>query len=56
MSSQISFKLTLSFAIVVALGPAAIDMYLASMPQMALDLHVSYASTQLSLTVFLIFM
>ncbi|TCM67055.1 DHA1 family bicyclomycin/chloramphenicol resistance-like MFS transporter [Acinetobacter calcoaceticus] len=56
MSGQVGLKLTISLAVVVALGPAAIDMYLASMPQMAVDLHVSYASTQLSLTVFLIFM
>ena len=56
MSREIGLKLTISFAIVVALGPAAIDMYLASMPQMALDFDVSYASTQLTLTVFLTFM
>ena len=52
----VNFKLTLSLAIVVALGPAAIDMYLASMPQMSHDLDVSYAATQWTLTVFLIAM
>ena len=53
---QVNFKLTLSLAIVVALGPAAIDMYLASMPQMAHDLSVSYAATQWTLTIFLMAM
>ena len=48
--------MTLSLAGIVALGPAAIDMYLASMPNMALDLQTSYASTQMTLTTFLIFM
>lgn len=52
----VNLKLTLSLAVVVALGPAAIDMYLASMPQMAQDLSVSYASTQWTLTIFLIAM
>ena len=54
--SNVSLKLTLSLAVVVALGPAAIDMYLASMPQMAQDLQVSYASTQWTLTIFLMAM
>lgn len=56
MNTSVSLKLTISLAIIVALGPAAIDMYLASMPNMAKDLHTSYASTQITLTVFLIFM
>lgn len=56
MNTSVGIKLTLSLAIIVALGPAAIDMYLASMPNMAQDLHTSYASTQMTLTVFLIFM
>lgn len=54
--SAVNLRLTLSLAIVVALGPAAIDMYLASMPQMSQDLHVSYAATQWTLTVFLMAM
>lgn len=53
---MLGFKLIFSLAIIVALGPAAIDMYLASMPEMAKELHTSYASTQMTLTVFLIFM
>lgn len=56
MQKNIPLKTTTSLAIVVALGPAAIDMYLASMPTMATELHTSYATTQLTLTVFLIFM
>ena len=56
MNTSVGFKLTLSLAMIVALGPAAIDMYLASMPVMAKDLNTSYASTQITLTVFLIFM
>ena len=56
MNKSVGLKLTISLAIIVALGPAAIDMYLASMPNMALDLNTSYASTQITLTVFLIFM
>jgi MFS transporter, DHA1 family, multidrug resistance protein len=56
MNTSVGLKLTISLAIIVALGPAAIDMYLASMPNMAQDLNTSYASTQITLTVFLIFM
>lgn len=56
MNTSVGIKLTLSLAMIVALGPAAIDMYLASMPNMAKDLHTSYASTQMTLTIFLIFM
>ena len=52
----VTLKLTLSLAAVVALGPAAIDMYLASMPQMSTDLKVSYAATQWTLTIFLMTM
>jgi len=56
MNQSVGLKLTISLATIVALGPAAIDMYLASMPNMAQDLNTSYASTQITLTVFLIFM
>ena len=52
----VTLKFTLSLAVVVALGPAAIDMYLASMPQMSTDLKVSYAATQWTLTIFLMTM
>lgn len=43
-----------SLGLLTVLGPAAIDMYLPSIPQMATDLGTSYASMQLSLTVFLL--
>ncbi|MBX8827369.1 multidrug effflux MFS transporter [Ochrobactrum sp. SFR4] len=43
-----------SLGLVTVLGPSAIDMYLPSMPQMASDLNTSYASMQLSLTVYLL--
>ena len=56
MNKAVGLKLTISLAIVVALGPAAIDMYLASMPAMANELNTSYTSTQITLTIFLIFM
>ena len=56
MTHSVGIRLTFSLAIIVALGPAAIDMYLASMPAMALELNTSYAATQITLTVFLIFM
>ena len=46
--------LALSLALVAVLGPAGIDMYLASMLAMARELHTSYANVQLSLTVFLL--
>ncbi|WP_426076639.1 Bcr/CflA family efflux MFS transporter [Janthinobacterium sp. PSPC3-1] len=51
-----SFGLAASLALVAVLGPAGIDMYLASMPAMARELHTSYANVQLSLTVFLLAM
>ena len=56
MQSSINLKTVISLSLVVALGPAAIDMYLASMPEMAKDLNTTYAVTQITLTVFLIFM
>ena len=49
-----SVGLAASLALVAVLGPAGIDMYLASMPAMARELHTSYANVQLSLTVFLL--
>lgn len=47
-------RLAAALAVVAILGPAGIDMYLASMPAMARELHTSYANIQLSLTVFLL--
>lgn len=49
-----SLKLAASLALITVLGPSAIDMYLPSMPDMAKDLGTSYASVQLTLTVFLL--
>ncbi|PMQ16795.1 multidrug effflux MFS transporter [Janthinobacterium sp. AD80] len=49
-----SLGLAASLALVAVLGPAGIDMYLASMPAMARELHTSYGNVQLSLTVFLL--
>lgn len=43
-----------SLGLVTVLGPAAIDMYLPSMPQMADELGTSYAHMQLTLTVYLL--
>lgn len=48
-----SSRFALSLALVTLLAPVATDMYLASMPEIAVDLNVSYASVQLTLTVFL---
>ncbi|WP_273687157.1 multidrug effflux MFS transporter [Ketogulonicigenium vulgare] len=45
-----------TIGIIAALGPLAIDMYLPSILGMAADLNATYASMQLSLTVFLLAM
>jgi DHA1 family bicyclomycin/chloramphenicol resistance-like MFS transporter len=47
-------RLAVSLAMVTILGPSAIDMYLASMPQMATDLATTFPRVQLTLTVFLL--
>lgn len=57
MKSNISNgRLALSLALIAMLGPAGIDMYLPSMPDMARELGTSYAQVQLTLTVFLLAM
>lgn len=48
--------LAVSLALITILGPAGIDMYLPSLPDMSQDLNASYARVQLSLTVFLLAM
>lgn len=53
---SVGFRTVASLALITVLGPSAIDMYLASMPRMAQDLGTSYASLQLTLTVFLLAM
>lgn len=45
-----------SLALIAVLGPSATDMYLASMPEIAAQMDVPYASVQLTLTVFLLAM
>lgn len=49
-------KLSVSLALITVLGPSAIDMYLASLPDMARDLNASVTQIQLTLTVFLMAM
>ncbi|MGU3430995.1 multidrug effflux MFS transporter [Enterobacter hormaechei] len=53
---HISFRTAASLALITILGPAAIDMYLAAMPQMTKDLNTDYSTMQLTLTVFLLAM
>lgn len=52
----VGFKTAASLALITVLGPSAIDMYLAAMPQMTQDLNTDYATMQLTLTVFLLAM
>lgn len=47
-------RIALSLALITILAPSATDMYLASMPDIARHLGVSYARVQWSLTVFLL--
>lgn len=49
-------KIAIALSLVAVLGPAAVDMYLPSIPEMAIALNSDYASMQLSLTVFLLSM
>ena len=49
-------RLSVSLALITVLGPSAIDMYLASLPDMARDLNASVTQIQLTLTVFLMAM
>lgn len=53
---QTGLKLATTLALIAILGPAAIDMYLPSMPDMARDFGTSYTNVQLTLTVFLLAM
>ena len=52
----VGFKTTASLALITILGPSAIDMYLAAMPQMTRDLNTDYATMQWTLTIFLLAM
>lgn len=49
-------RLSISLALITVLGPSAIDMYLASLPDMARELNASVTQIQLTLTVFLMAM
>lgn len=51
-----NLRFAASLAVIGALGPSAIDMYLASLPDIAHEYVSSYASVQLTLTVFLLAM
>lgn len=49
-------KFAIALALIGALGPSAVDMYLASMPAIATEYGTTYAGVQLTLTVFLLAM
>ena len=51
-----NLRFAASLAVIGALGPSAVDMYLASLPEIAHEYASSYASVQLTLTVFLLAM
>ena len=55
-SSSPSLKFAVALGAIGALGPSAVDMYLPSLPEMAVDYSTSVASIQLTLTVFLLAM
>lgn len=55
-ASHTGFRLAGSLALVAILGPAGIDMYLASLPHMVQELGSPYTQIQLTLTVFLLAM
>ncbi|WP_153785067.1 multidrug effflux MFS transporter [Pseudomonas sp. EMN2] len=56
MPTHSNLRFAASLALIGALGPSAIDMYLASLPQMARDFGTGYPQVQLTLTVFLLAM
>ena len=58
MSSKLArggseWRFAFSLALITLMSPCATDMYLASMPDITRHMNVSYASVQLTLTVFL---
>lgn len=53
MSASVGIRFAISLALVAALGPVSVDMYLASMPAMATEFNVSYAAIQLTLSIYL---
>ena len=55
-STQTNWRFAASLAVIGALGPSAVDMYLASLPEIAHEYARSYTQVQLTLTVFLLAM
>lgn len=55
-SSLVPFRLALSLGLIGALGPSAVDMYLASLPEIADHYQASFTHVQLTLTFFLLAM
>lgn len=49
-------KFAIGLGMIGALGPSAVDMYLASLPEIAREYQTSFASVQLTLTFFLLAM
>ncbi|MGF7111550.1 DHA1 family bicyclomycin/chloramphenicol resistance-like MFS transporter [Pseudomonas laurylsulfatiphila] len=50
------WRFAVSLAVIGTLGPSAVDMYLASLPDIAQEYSRSYANVQLTLTLFLLAM
>lgn len=53
---RVPLKLAIGLGVIGALGPAAVDMYLSSLPEIARDYDASFTSVQLTLTFFLLAM
>ncbi|THU01987.1 multidrug effflux MFS transporter [Lampropedia puyangensis] len=55
-SQRVPIGLAVSLGLIMVLGPASIDMYLPSMPEMAQQFGTEFSAMQLTLTVFLLAM
>lgn len=55
-AQQLPLGIALSLGLIMLLGPASIDMYLPSMPEMARQFNTPFAWVQLTLTIFLMAM
>ena len=55
-SPSVPASIAVALGLVTLLGPAAIDMYLPSIPVIASDMGTNYAAVQITLTVFLLAM
>ncbi|QXI32122.1 multidrug effflux MFS transporter [Pseudomonas promysalinigenes] len=49
-------RIAVALGLIGALGPSAVDMYLSSLPEISREFETSFASVQLTLTVFLLAM